>query len=60
MNATLMKRLFRVIQSGTSADVDVLCRRIVDEEKNKDIVAIKRAEAKACRKLSFAEVNLGE
>jgi len=33
MNATLMKRLFRVIQSGTSADVDVLCRRIVDEEK---------------------------
>ena len=33
MNATLMKRLFRVIQSGTSSDVDVLCRRIVDEEK---------------------------
>jgi SpoVK/Ycf46/Vps4 family AAA+-type ATPase len=33
MNATLMKRLFRVIQSGTSADVDVLCRRIVSEEK---------------------------
>jgi len=33
MNATLMKRLFRVIQSGTSADVDSLCRRIVDEEK---------------------------
>ena len=33
MNATLMKRLFRVIQSGTSADVDVLCRRVIDEEK---------------------------
>jgi SpoVK/Ycf46/Vps4 family AAA+-type ATPase len=33
MNATLMKRLFRVIQSGTSADVDTLCRRIVEEEK---------------------------
>ena len=33
MNATLMKRLFRVIQSGSSADVDTLCRRIVDEEK---------------------------
>lgn len=33
MNATLMKRLFRVIQSGTSTDVDALCRRIVEEEK---------------------------
>jgi SpoVK/Ycf46/Vps4 family AAA+-type ATPase len=33
MNATLMKRLFRVLQSGSPADVDVLCRRIVEEEK---------------------------
>lgn len=33
MNAILMKRLFRVIQSGSSADVDTLCHRIVDEEK---------------------------
>jgi SpoVK/Ycf46/Vps4 family AAA+-type ATPase len=33
MNATLMKRLFRVIQSGTSADVDTLCRRVIEEEK---------------------------
>jgi SpoVK/Ycf46/Vps4 family AAA+-type ATPase len=33
MNATLMKRLFRVIQSGSSADVDTLCRRIVEEQK---------------------------
>src|ERR1700733_14313858 len=33
MNATLMKRLFRVIQSGSSADVDSLCRRIVEAEK---------------------------
>jgi SpoVK/Ycf46/Vps4 family AAA+-type ATPase len=33
MNATLMKRLFRVIQSGSTADVDTLCRRIVEEEK---------------------------
>lgn len=33
MNATLMKRLFRVIQSGSSADVETLCRRIVEEEK---------------------------
>ena len=33
MNATLMKRLFRVIQSGTSADVETLCRRVIDEEK---------------------------
>jgi SpoVK/Ycf46/Vps4 family AAA+-type ATPase len=33
MNATLIKRLFRVIQSGSSSDVDTLCRRIVEEEK---------------------------
>jgi hypothetical protein len=33
MNATLMKRLFGVIQSGSTADVDVLCRRIVEEKK---------------------------
>jgi SpoVK/Ycf46/Vps4 family AAA+-type ATPase len=33
MNATLMKRLFRVIQSGSSADVDTLCRRVIEEEK---------------------------
>lgn len=28
-----MKRLFRVIQSGSSADVDTLCRRVIEEEK---------------------------
>jgi SpoVK/Ycf46/Vps4 family AAA+-type ATPase len=33
MNALLIKRLFRVIQSGTSSDIDVVCRRIVEEEK---------------------------
>ena len=33
MNATLIKRLFRVIQSGSSADVDTLCLRIVQEER---------------------------
>jgi SpoVK/Ycf46/Vps4 family AAA+-type ATPase len=33
MNATLMKRLFRVIQSGSSTDVDTLCRRVIEEEK---------------------------
>jgi SpoVK/Ycf46/Vps4 family AAA+-type ATPase len=33
MNATLMKRLFRVLQSGSSADVDTLCHRIVEEER---------------------------
>ncbi len=33
MNATLMKRLFRVIQSGSNADVDTLCRRVIEEEK---------------------------
>lgn len=28
-----MKRLFRVIQSGSSADVETLCRRVIEEEK---------------------------
>jgi SpoVK/Ycf46/Vps4 family AAA+-type ATPase len=35
MNATLMKRLFRVIQSGSSAEVDTLCRRVIDDEKKR-------------------------
>lgn len=29
----MIKRLFRVIQSGSSADVDTLCRRVVEEER---------------------------
>lgn len=33
MNSTLLKRLFRAIQSGSGADVDVLCRKVVEEEK---------------------------
>ncbi len=33
MNATLLKRLFRAIQSGSAPDVEVLCRRIVEGEK---------------------------
>lgn len=33
MNANLLKRLFRAIQSGSSPDVEVLCRKVVDEEK---------------------------
>ncbi len=33
MNATLLKRLFRAIQKGSGRDVDILCRRVVDEEK---------------------------
>lgn len=33
MNATLIKRFFRVIQSGSSADVDTLCRRVIEDEK---------------------------
>ncbi|MCX6968505.1 MAG: ATP-binding protein [Verrucomicrobia bacterium] len=33
MNATLLKRLFRAIHSGSGQDVETLCRRIVDEEK---------------------------
>ncbi len=35
MNATLIKRLFRVIQSGSPSDVEVLCRRIIDEERKR-------------------------
>jgi SpoVK/Ycf46/Vps4 family AAA+-type ATPase len=34
MNAALLKRLFRAIQSGSRPDVDALCRRVVDEQKN--------------------------
>jgi SpoVK/Ycf46/Vps4 family AAA+-type ATPase len=33
MNATLMKRLFRVLQDGSASDVRAVCRRIVDEQK---------------------------
>jgi hypothetical protein len=32
MNATILKRLFRAIQSGTPDDMGILCRRVVDEE----------------------------
>lgn len=35
MNATLMKRLFRVLQDGSATDVRTVCRRIVDEEKKR-------------------------
>lgn len=35
MNATLMKRLFRVLQEGSANDVRAVCRRIVDEEKKR-------------------------
>jgi SpoVK/Ycf46/Vps4 family AAA+-type ATPase len=33
MKATLMKRLFRVLQNGSTSEVKTVCRRIVDEEK---------------------------
>jgi SpoVK/Ycf46/Vps4 family AAA+-type ATPase len=33
MNASLMKRLFRVLQDGSATDVRAVCRRIVDAEK---------------------------
>ena len=32
MNATLLKRLFRAIQTGSRSDMEVLCQRIVDGE----------------------------
>jgi ATP-dependent 26S proteasome regulatory subunit len=33
MNAVLLKRLFRVIQTGSGPDVASICRRIVEDEK---------------------------
>lgn len=33
MNSTLMKRLFRVLQDGSTADVRAVCRKIVEEKK---------------------------
>lgn len=33
MNSALLKRLFRAIQSGSGPDMDVLCRKVVEEEK---------------------------
>lgn len=33
MNSSLLKRLFRAIQSGSDPDVDVLCQRVVEDEK---------------------------
>lgn len=35
MNATLMKRLFRVLKDGSDSDVRTVCRRIVDDEKKR-------------------------
>ncbi len=35
MNATLLKRLFRVLQEGTPSDVHTICRRIVEDEKKR-------------------------
>jgi SpoVK/Ycf46/Vps4 family AAA+-type ATPase len=33
MNSSLLKRLFRAIQTGSGKDVDILCRRVIDDEK---------------------------
>ena len=33
MNSTLLKRLFRAIQSGSGGDVDTLCRKVIEDEK---------------------------
>jgi SpoVK/Ycf46/Vps4 family AAA+-type ATPase len=33
MNAVLLKRLFRVIQTGSGPDVATICRRIVEDQK---------------------------
>lgn len=35
MNAILLKRLFRAIQSGSSPDINTLCERIVEDEKRR-------------------------
>lgn len=42
MNATLMKRLFRVIQTGSSAEVETLCRRVIEEEKKQGHSSVAR------------------
>lgn len=42
MNATLMKRLFRVLQEGSVSDVNAVCRRIVDEEKKRGHTQVAR------------------
>ena len=47
MNATLMKRLFRVIQSGSSPDMETLCRRIVEGGGEYCFNAIERLIANA-------------
>ncbi|MBN8457933.1 MAG: ATP-binding protein [Verrucomicrobia bacterium] len=33
MNSQLLKRLFRAIQSGSGPDVEVLCRKVVEDER---------------------------
>lgn len=33
MNSTLLKRFFRAVQSGSGSDLDVLCRKVLEEEK---------------------------
>ncbi len=35
MNATLLKRFFRVARSGASAEVEAICRRVIEDEKKK-------------------------
>lgn len=42
MNATLMKRLFRVLKEGSATDVRAVCRRIVDEEKKQGHTQVAR------------------
>jgi SpoVK/Ycf46/Vps4 family AAA+-type ATPase len=34
MNSSILKRLFRAIQSGSGPDVEVMCRKVVEDEKN--------------------------
>lgn len=33
MNSVLLKRLFRAIQSGSDSNIEVLCRRVIEDEK---------------------------
>ncbi|MCF6313689.1 MAG: AAA family ATPase [Verrucomicrobiales bacterium] len=35
MNSTMMKRLFRTIQTGSGSDLEKLCRRIVEDERGR-------------------------
>lgn len=40
MNSTLLKRLFRVLQTGSASEVRSVCKRIVEEEKKRGHIKV--------------------